>query len=111
MGKFLLTAFAFSLLLSCASARDAEIVPSDRSPNFKKENVRVMTVPTGEMLPTVPVGSFIFINTGFPTIQLRLGDIVTFYLLKDKSTIYMKRIVGIGGDRIQMINGVLNING
>ena len=46
-----------------------------------------------------------------PTQQLRIGDVVTFKLPKDMSTIYMKRIVGMGGDRIQMIDGVLNING
>jgi signal peptidase I len=110
MSKFLLAVCVFGLLLSSAAARDAETVPSDRFPNFKKENVRTMTVPTGEMLPTVPAGSFIFVNTRFPTIQLGLGDIVTFYLLKDTSIIYIKRIVGMGGDRIQMINGALYIN-
>jgi signal peptidase I len=39
------------------------------------------------------------------------GDVVVFRLPRDDSTDYLKRIVGLPGDRIQMIDGVLNING
>ena len=34
-----------------------------------------------------------------------------FRLPKDNSTDYIKRVIGLPGDRIQMIDGVLNING
>ena len=34
-----------------------------------------------------------------------------FRLPKDDSTDYIKRVIGLPGDRIQMIDGVLNING
>jgi len=39
------------------------------------------------------------------------GDVVVFRLPKDPSTDYVKRVVGLPGERIQMINGVLHING
>lgn len=39
------------------------------------------------------------------------GDVVVFRLPKDTSTDYVKRIVGLPGDRIQMIQGQLHING
>ena len=39
------------------------------------------------------------------------GDVVVFRLPKDDSTDYIKRVIGLPGDRIQMIDGVLNING
>jgi signal peptidase I len=74
----------------------------------REERIRIMTMPSGSMLPTIPVGEAVGV---VPTEQLRIGDVVTFYLPKDMSTIYMKRVVGMGGDRIQMIDGVLNING
>ncbi len=36
---------------------------------------------------------------------------MVFRLPKDDSTDYIKRVIGLPGDRIQMIEGVLNING
>ena len=36
---------------------------------------------------------------------------VVFRLPKDDSTDYIKRVIGLPGDRIQMIQGVLHING
>jgi signal peptidase I len=39
------------------------------------------------------------------------GDVVVFRLPKDDSIAYVKRIVGLPGDRIQMIGDVLQING
>jgi signal peptidase I len=63
---------------------------------------------SGSMLPTVPEGGLVLV---IPTQQLRIGDVVAFYLPKDNSTTFVKRIVGMGGDQIQMIDGVLYING
>jgi len=36
---------------------------------------------------------------------------VVFRLPRDDSTDYIKRVIGLPGDKIQMIDGVLNING
>lgn len=38
------------------------------------------------------------------------GDLVVFKYPSDTSIDYVKRVVGLPGDRIQMINGILNIN-
>jgi len=87
-------------------------------------------IPSGSMIPTLLVGDYLFVSKysyGFthysfpfsPPIfsgrilgsDLRRGDVVVFRLPKDDSIDYIKRVVGLPGDKIQMIDGVLNING
>lgn len=46
------------------------------------------------------------IPTGAPT----FGDIVTFRHPQERKIMYVKRVVGLPGDRIQMVNGRLVIN-
>ena len=84
-------------------------VKSDLSfASVREQKPAFFRFPGSSMLPTVPVGGLVLV---IPTQQLRIGDVVAFYLPKDKSTIYVKRIVGMGGDQIQMRDGILNING
>ena len=87
-------------------------------------------IPSGSMKETLLVGDYLFVSKysyGFthyslpfspPVFAGRIwaspparGDIVVFRLPKDDSVDYIKRVIGLPGDRIQMINGVLQING
>ena len=87
-------------------------------------------IPSGSMIPTLLVGDYLFVSKysyGYthysfpfspPIFSGRIlgqpvsrGDVVVFRLPKDDSTDYIKRVIGLPGDRIQMIDGVLNING
>ncbi len=43
--------------------------------------------------------------------QPRRGDVVVFRLPRDDSSDLIKRLIGLPGDRIQMIGGLLHING
>jgi signal peptidase I len=87
-------------------------------------------IPSVGMMPTLLVGDNILVSKyayGYTHYSLpfapplfsgrlfasepHLGDVVVFRLPKDDSIDYIKRIVGLPGDRIQMIDGILQING
>ncbi|AFX99613.1 signal peptidase I [Candidatus Endolissoclinum faulkneri L2] len=83
-------------------------------------------IPSGSMIPTLLVGDYLFvskasygyslysipiINRRIFFIQPKLGDVVVFRLASDNKTNYIKRIVGLPGDDIQVKNGILHING
>jgi signal peptidase I len=87
-------------------------------------------IPSGSMVPTLLVGDYLFVSKfsfgysryslpfGLPLFSGRLffhsperGDVVVFKLPTDNSTDYIKRVIGLPGDHIQMRNGILYING
>ena len=87
-------------------------------------------IPAGSMQPTLLVGDTVLVSQlsygysrySYPWFRLPIagrlfgalpqrGDVAVFALPRDPSIDYIKRIVGLPGDRIQMIDGVLNING
>ena len=88
------------------------------------------TIPSASMEPNLYEGDYIVVskwNYGYsrhslpwspPLFEGRIfgsqparGDVVVFKLPQDNRTDYIKRVIGLPGDRIQMINGLLHING
>ena len=86
-------------------------------------------IPSESMVPTLLVGDYLFVSKysygysrhslplSLPLIPGRIfmsepdrGDIAVFKLPSDNKTDYIKRIVGLPGDRIQVRNGRLFIN-
>jgi signal peptidase I len=87
-------------------------------------------IPSGSMIPTLLIGDYLFVSKysygythySFPFSPRifsgrilggtpKRGDVVVFRLPRDDSIDYIKRVIGFPGDKIQMIDGVLNING
>ena len=87
-------------------------------------------MPSGSMMPTLLVGDYFFVSKsayGYTRYTLPLappvfsgriwaaepqrGDLVVFRLPSDDSIDYVKRVVGLPGDRVQMIGGELHLNG
>jgi signal peptidase I len=87
-------------------------------------------IPSGSMIPTLLVGDYLFVSKysyGYSRHSLpfspnlfdgrimgRLperGDVAVFKLPRDNATDYIKRIIGLPGDRIQVRGGVLHLNG
>jgi signal peptidase I len=97
--------------------------------------IEPFNIPSGSMIPTLLVGDYLFVSKysygyskhSFPFSAglfpgrvfgspPERGDVAVFKYPGDQGqgvnrTDYIKRIVGMPGDRIQMMNGVLHING
>lgn len=86
--------------------------------------VEAFKIPTGSMESTLLVGDFLLVNKAvygaqLPFTDARLpafeeperGDIIVFEYPLDRSKNYVKRVVGLPGDRIAMRRGVLYVNG
>lgn len=70
------------------------------------------SIPSAAMLPTMEVGDYVVAWQGFyRSHEPERGQVAVFKLARDGRTDYVKRIVGLPGDRIQMKGGVLYING
>jgi signal peptidase I len=87
-------------------------------------------IPSGSMTPTLLVGDYLFVSKysyGYSRYSLpfspdlfdgrileappEVGDVVVFKKPTNLDQDYIKRVVGLPGDRIQMIAGILHING
>ncbi len=90
-------------------------------------------IPSGSMKPTLQVGDFLYVSKPtygysrasliFPLTRINAhgrilsnkgperGDIVVFKARRDGNKDYIKRVIGLPGDEIRMIGGVLHING
>ena len=86
-------------------------------------------IPSGSMMPTLMVGEYLFVSKyayGYSKYSLpwnidlfsgrifgsdpERGDVAVFKLPRDNETDYIKRIVGLPGDRIQVLDGTLIVN-
>jgi len=87
-------------------------------------------IPSGSMIPTLLIGDYLFVSKfsygysrhslpfSLPLIPGRVlvtpperGDVVVFKWPADNKTDYIKRVIGLPGDRIQVKAGRLYING
>ncbi|MER0239287.1 signal peptidase I [Fulvimarina sp. MAC8] len=88
------------------------------------------SIPSGSMMPTLLIGDYLFVSKwsygysrysaplSLPLFEGRIlpgeptrGDVVVFRKPGEEDTDYIKRLIGLPGDRIRMREGVLFING
>lgn len=81
-------------------------------------------IPSGSMIPTLEIGDLILVNkyeygirlpivnrTIIPVGSPHRGDVIVFRYPHDTTQDYIKRIVGLPGDRVEYRNHALTING
>ncbi len=74
--------------------------------------VQAFRIPSGSMIPTLLVGDHILVNKFIYHFKdPRHGDVVVFKFPLDKSKDYIKRIIGIPGDKIEVRDKVVYRNG
>jgi signal peptidase I len=86
--------------------------------------VEPFKIPSSSMVPTLLVGDFILVNKFTYGIRLPVanrkivplgepqrGDVMVFRYPEDPSLDYIKRVVGVPGDRIEYRNKRLSVNG
>jgi signal peptidase I len=96
---------------------------------FRSSFFEPFKIPSGSMIPTLLVGDFILVNktsyglkvpfsdwVGDPVYltgphQPQRGDIIVFKYPKDTDLNYIKRLIGVPGDRIQIVENSVYING
>ena len=87
-------------------------------------------IPSGSLIPTLLIGDYLFVSKysyGYSRFSIpfapnvfsgrilasepKRGDIAVFKLPRDGETDYIKRVIGLPGDKVQMIAGRLYVNG
>ncbi|MEZ0536935.1 signal peptidase I [Caldicellulosiruptoraceae bacterium PP1] len=73
----------------------------------------LVIVPTGSMLNTIQLNDRLFVyklSYALHLEEIKRGDIVVFKYPDDRSVLYVKRVIGLPGDKIEIKDGVVYIN-
>ena len=86
--------------------------------------VQAFKIPSGSMLPTLQIGDHLLVNKFIYGVKLPVtgtvlvpwktpvrDDVVVFRFPKDRSVDYIKRVVGVAGDSVEVKNKQVYING
>lgn len=95
--------------------------------------IEAFQIPSGSMIPTLRVGDHIFVNklsygVRIPLLPLKIfgkkipavsfdwsmpdrGDVIVFITPENEEEDYIKRVVAVAGDTIEVKNGMLSVNG
>ena len=97
---------------------------------FRTVLIEPFSIPSGSMKPTLLINDYLFVTKysyGYSRFSMPFspplwdgrifyqqperGDVAVFRKPNDNKIDYIKRVIGLPGDRIQVVGGVLHING
>lgn len=67
-------------------------------------------VPTGSMIPTINIDNRAVVTRIYNFDNLKRGDVIVFYSDELRERL-VKRLIGLPGDKIEIKNGVISVNG
>lgn len=74
--------------------------------------VQAFKIPSGSMLPTLQIGDHILVNKFLYYFQpIRRGDIIVFKFPQDETRDFIKRVIGLPGDTVEIRGKQVLING
>jgi signal peptidase I len=99
-------------LLVIISIVNSFIMQPVTSKTIKDNYVQAFQIPTASMVPSLLLGDRILVNkTAYTHTGPKRGDIIVFDHPLNTSRTYVRRVVGIGGDTIEIQSNRLYING
>jgi signal peptidase I len=85
--------------------------------------IQAFKIPSGSMEPTLLVGDYLLVNKFIYGIKIpftetkvfrfvnpRRGDIIVFPYPRDPSKDFIKRVIGMGGEKVEIIRGQIYVN-
>lgn len=73
--------------------------------------VQAFKIPSGSMIPTLQIGDHILVNKFIYRFDdVKRGDIIVFKFPKDESRDFIKRAIGLPGDKVEIKNKKVYIN-
>ena len=85
--------------------------------------VEAFKIPSGSMIPTLTIGDHLLVNKFiygpripftdsriFSWMEPKRGEIIVFKYPENEDKNFIKRVVGLPGDKIQIVNGMLYLN-
>src|SRR3990170_5690854 len=74
--------------------------------------VQAFKIPSGSMLPTLQIGDHILVNKFiYSFAALKRGDIIVFKFPQDETRDFIKRVIGLPGDTLEIRGRQVLING
>jgi signal peptidase I len=92
--------------LYCIGVFVAEVVLAQ---TFKARAIEAFKIPAGSMIPTLLVGDHMFVDKRAREVQR--GDVVVFAYPREPDKDFVKRVIAIGGDTVEVRDNVVWLNG